>query len=214
MYRPSDTKRSVFFVSVTENTPPPGSTEGGLLNAIVGSIIMTVLGVGIGAPIGLFAGTYLAEYGKHDRLTSVIRFISPPLAGIVQIEAVRLGFLGGKVLCLDHVVLEDLDGFGHGADLIRTIHPGDREVQLTFRQAGHDVGQSDKGRYEKPVGRDDQGAEDEGPPGPINSHPLIVTKWRKGTRHGCPFGEELRPQPWRVTGLVRTQHGFHLVFQL
>src|ERR1700739_252459 len=60
----------------TENTPPPGSTEGGLLNAIVGSIIMTVIGVGIGAPLGLFAGTYLAEYGRNDRLTSVIRFIN------------------------------------------------------------------------------------------------------------------------------------------
>lgn len=60
----------------TQNTPPPGSTEGGLLNAIVGSLIMTVIGVGIGAPLGLFAGTYLAEYGKNDRLTSVIRFIN------------------------------------------------------------------------------------------------------------------------------------------
>ncbi len=60
----------------TQNTPPPGSTEGGLLNAIVGSVIMTVIGVGIGAPLGLFAGTYLAEYGKHDKLTSVIRFIN------------------------------------------------------------------------------------------------------------------------------------------
>ena len=60
----------------TQNTPPPGSTEGGLLNAITGSIIMTVIGVGIGAPLGLFAGTYLAEYGKHDHLTSVIRFIN------------------------------------------------------------------------------------------------------------------------------------------
>lgn len=60
----------------TENTPPPGSTTGGLLNAIVGSVIMTVIGVGIGAPLGLFAGTYLAEYGKHDKLTSVIRFIN------------------------------------------------------------------------------------------------------------------------------------------
>src|SRR4029077_8704676 len=49
----------------TESTPPPGSTTGGLLNAIVGSVIMTVIGVGIGAPLGLFAGTYLAEYGKH-----------------------------------------------------------------------------------------------------------------------------------------------------
>ena len=60
----------------TESTPPPGSSTGGLLNAIVGSIIMTVIGVGIGAPLGLFAGTYLAEYGKHDRLTTVIRFIN------------------------------------------------------------------------------------------------------------------------------------------
>src|SRR5690242_6519458 len=60
----------------TQNTPPPGSTDGGLLNAIVGSIIMTVIGVGVGAPLGLLAGTYLAEYGKHDRLTSVIRFIN------------------------------------------------------------------------------------------------------------------------------------------
>src|SRR5436853_5452248 len=60
----------------TQNTPPPGSTDGGLLNAITGSIIMTVIGVGIGAPLGLFAGTYLAEYGRNDRLTSVIRFIN------------------------------------------------------------------------------------------------------------------------------------------
>src|SRR5437667_5944033 len=60
----------------TQNTPPPGSTEGGLLNAITGSIIMTAIGVGIGAPLGLFAGTYMAEYGRHDRLTSVVRFIN------------------------------------------------------------------------------------------------------------------------------------------
>src|SRR5258707_441373 len=60
----------------TKNTPPAGSTDGGLLNAIVGSVVMTAIGVGIGAPLGLFAGTYLAEYGRHDRLTSVIRFIN------------------------------------------------------------------------------------------------------------------------------------------
>src|SRR5258708_1482650 len=60
----------------TQNTPPPGSTEGGLLNAITGSIIMTAIGVGLGAPLGLFAGTYLAEYGRNDRLTPVIRFIN------------------------------------------------------------------------------------------------------------------------------------------
>jgi phosphate transport system permease protein len=60
----------------TEMTPPPNAQGGGLLNAIVGSLIMTTLGLAIGAPLGMFAGTYLAEYGRHERLTSVIRFIN------------------------------------------------------------------------------------------------------------------------------------------
>jgi len=59
----------------TENTPPPGSA-GGLLNAIVGSLILTILAVLIGTPIGVLAGTYMAEYGRHDKLTSVVRFIN------------------------------------------------------------------------------------------------------------------------------------------
>src|SRR5262249_7263503 len=59
----------------TESTPPPGR-EGGLLNAIVGSLIMTALGVAVGTPIGILAGTYMAEYGRHTRLTSIVRFIN------------------------------------------------------------------------------------------------------------------------------------------
>jgi phosphate transport system permease protein len=59
----------------TEMTPPPGGA-GGLLNPIVGSVILTVLGVLIGAPIGVLAGTYMAEYGRYDRLTFVVRFIN------------------------------------------------------------------------------------------------------------------------------------------
>jgi phosphate transport system permease protein len=59
----------------TQMTPPPGAS-GGLLNPIVGSLILTVLAVVIGTPIGILAGTYMAEYGRHDRLTSVVRFIN------------------------------------------------------------------------------------------------------------------------------------------
>jgi phosphate transport system permease protein len=59
----------------TEMTPPPGAA-GGLLNPIVGSLIMTVLAVAIGTPIGILAGTYMAEYGRYERLSSVVRFIN------------------------------------------------------------------------------------------------------------------------------------------
>jgi phosphate transport system permease protein len=59
----------------TEMTPPPGAA-GGLLNPIIGSLVLTVLAVVIGTPIGILAGTYMAEYGRHERLTSVVRFIN------------------------------------------------------------------------------------------------------------------------------------------
>ena len=59
----------------TEMTPPPGQA-GGLLNPIIGSLLLTILAVLIGTPIGILAGTYLAEYGKHENISSVIRFIN------------------------------------------------------------------------------------------------------------------------------------------
>jgi phosphate transport system permease protein len=59
----------------TEMTPPPGAA-GGLLNPILGSLVLTVIAVAIGTPIGVLAGTYMAEYGRHDKLTSVVRFIN------------------------------------------------------------------------------------------------------------------------------------------
>ena len=59
----------------TQMTPPPGSS-GGLLNPIIGSLMLTVLAVAIGTPIGVLAGTYMAEYGRHSRLSSVVRFIN------------------------------------------------------------------------------------------------------------------------------------------
>ena len=62
----------------TEVTRPPGS-NGGLLNAIVGSVIQVGLGALIGVPIGLLAGTYLAEYARDSRLGHAVRFVSDVL---------------------------------------------------------------------------------------------------------------------------------------
>jgi phosphate transport system permease protein len=59
----------------TEMTPPPGSA-GGLLNAIMGSLLLTVLAVLFGTPLGILAGTYMAEYGRYSKLTLVVRFIN------------------------------------------------------------------------------------------------------------------------------------------
>ncbi len=59
----------------TTNTPPPGSA-GGLANAIVGSLILTAFGIILGTPIGILAGTYMAEYGRYARVSVVIRFVN------------------------------------------------------------------------------------------------------------------------------------------
>ncbi|OSQ36169.1 hypothetical protein TMES_18525 [Thalassospira mesophila] len=59
----------------TEMTPPPGS-DGGLLNAIFGSVMMVGIATIIGIPVGLLVGTYLAEYGRYAKISAVVRFIN------------------------------------------------------------------------------------------------------------------------------------------
>jgi len=97
----------------TEMTPPPGS-EGGLLNAIYGSAIMTLLGILIGSPIGVLAGTYLAEYGRHSRLSAIVRFINDVLLSapsiiiglfIYQIVVVKMGHFSAFAGALSLAVL-------------------------------------------------------------------------------------------------------------
>ena len=68
----------------TESTPPPGAT-GGLANSIVGSLMMVGAGVLIGTPIGVLAGTYLAEFGQESRLAAVIRFVNDILLSVPSI---------------------------------------------------------------------------------------------------------------------------------
>jgi phosphate transport system permease protein len=83
----------------TEMTPPPGNS-GGILNAIYGSVAMTLIGILIGAPIGMLAGTYLAEYGRTSRISSVIRFVNDVLLSapsiiiglfVYEVLVVRMG---------------------------------------------------------------------------------------------------------------------------
>jgi phosphate transport system permease protein len=96
----------------TETTPPPGAA-GGLLNAIFGSVVMTLLGTAIGTPIGILAGTYMAEYGRGTWLTSVVRFINDVLLSapsiviglfVYEVMVVRMGhnsaWAGGVALAL------------------------------------------------------------------------------------------------------------------
>jgi phosphate transport system permease protein len=87
----------------TQMTPPPGS-DGGLLNPIIGSLIMTVIAVAIGTPVGILAGTYLAEYGKYERLSQVVRFINDILLSapsivvglfIYEVMVVQMGHFSG-----------------------------------------------------------------------------------------------------------------------
>jgi phosphate transport system permease protein len=96
----------------TETTPPPGAA-GGLLNAIYGSLVMTLLGTAIGTPIGILAGTYMAEYGRGSWLTSIVRFINDVLLSapsiviglfVYEVMVVRMGhnsaWAGGVALAL------------------------------------------------------------------------------------------------------------------
>lgn len=67
--------KSLDLAMFTETTPPPGSA-GGMLNAIVGSLIITVIAAIVATPIAILAGTYLAEYGRYSLLAKPTRFVT------------------------------------------------------------------------------------------------------------------------------------------
>jgi phosphate transport system permease protein len=87
----------------TQTTPPPGSS-GGLINAIAGSLAMTFMGTLIGTPIGILAGTYLAEFGQRGWIAPVTRFINDVLLSapsivigifIYEVYVVKIGHFSG-----------------------------------------------------------------------------------------------------------------------
>jgi phosphate transport system permease protein len=97
----------------TEMTPPPGG-QGGLLNALYGSAVMTLLGILIGAPIGVLAGTHLSEYGRGSRLSTLIRFINDVLLSapsiiiglfVYEIVVIRMGHFSAIAGALSLAIL-------------------------------------------------------------------------------------------------------------
>ncbi|HLJ21312.1 MAG TPA: phosphate ABC transporter permease PstA, partial [Stellaceae bacterium] len=67
---------AINFEIFTQSTPAPGSSGGGLLNALYGTFIMTLVGTLVGAPIGILAATFLAEFGRGNPLAPAVRFIN------------------------------------------------------------------------------------------------------------------------------------------
>jgi phosphate transport system permease protein len=85
-------------------TPPPPGEGGGLANAMVGSLIMIVIAVVVGTPIGIMAGSYLAEYGRYSRFALVVRLLNDILLSapsivvglfIYELLVVPLGHFSG-----------------------------------------------------------------------------------------------------------------------
>jgi phosphate transport system permease protein len=126
----------------TETTPGPGSQGGGIANAIVGSLIMTVLGIVVATPIGVLAGTYLAEYGKSSKLAEVIRFVNDILLAapsiliglfvymlMVQPMGGYSGWAGGVALAIIAVPV-----------IVRTTEDMLRLVPGSLREAGAALG--------------------------------------------------------------------------
>jgi phosphate transport system permease protein len=116
----------------TEMTPPPGSA-GGLLNAIYGSAVMTLLGILIGSPIGVLAGTYLSEYGAKSWLSTVIRFINDVLLSapsiiiglfVYEIVVVRMGHFSALAGALALAIIAIPVTLRTTEDMLNLVPPG------------------------------------------------------------------------------------------
>jgi len=122
----------------TTVTKPPGS-NGGLLNAIGGTLIQTAVGTLIGTPIGLMVGTYLAEYGRDGPLANTVRFVSDVLLSapsiliglfIYQLAVQPFGGFSGLAGCLALAVIVIPIVVRTTEDMLRLIPPSLREAAV------------------------------------------------------------------------------------
>jgi phosphate transport system permease protein len=125
----------------TQSTKPPGS-GGGLLNAIVGSLLQTALAMLIGTPIGIMVGTYLSEYAQGARLGHAVRFVSDILLAapsiliglfVYQIVVAPFGGFSGFAGCLALAVIVV-------PIVVRTTEDMLRLVPITMREAAVALG--------------------------------------------------------------------------
>src|SRR6185437_223905 len=133
--------RGVAGLSVTvftSSTRPPGS-NGGLLNAIVGTLIQTAAGTVIGTPIGLMVGTYLAEYGGNSPLAGTVRFVSDVLLSapsiliglfVYTIMVEPFGGFSGIAGCIALAVIVIPIVVRTTEDMLRLITPALREAAI------------------------------------------------------------------------------------
>ena len=124
----------------TQTTKPPGS-NGGLLNAIVGTLIQTGIGTLIGTPIGLMVGTYLAEYGRGSALANAVRFVSDVLLSapsiliglfIYQLCVEPFGGFSGIAGCLALAVIVIPIVVRTTEDMLQLIPPSLREAAMAL----------------------------------------------------------------------------------
>jgi phosphate transport system permease protein len=126
----------------TQTTPGPGTQGGGIANALVGSLILTFLGIIVATPVGVLAGTYLAEYGKGSKLAEIIRFLNDVLLAapsiliglfvytlMVQPMGTYSGWAGGVALAIIAVPV-----------IVRTTEDMLRLVPSSLREAGAALG--------------------------------------------------------------------------
>ncbi|HEY8384024.1 MAG TPA: phosphate ABC transporter permease PstA [Microvirga sp.] len=126
----------------TQVTPGPGTQGGGIANAIVGSLILTFLGIVVATPVGVLAGTYLAEYGKGSKLAEVIRFLNDILLSAPSI------LIGLFVYTLMVQPMGGYSGWAGGVALaiiatpviVRTTEDMLRIVPGSLREAGAALG--------------------------------------------------------------------------
>ncbi|MGX9979927.1 phosphate ABC transporter permease PstA [Methylobacterium fujisawaense] len=126
----------------TNPTPGPGSEGGGIANAILGSLVLTGIGIVIATPVGVMAGTFLAEYGRGSKLAALIRFLNDILLSapsiliglfvytlMVRPMGTYSGWAGGVALAIIAVPV-----------IVRTTEDMLRLVPGTLREAGAALG--------------------------------------------------------------------------